>query len=370
MCGIAGIVASDRLDADDRDRVIRMRDVIAHRGPDEAGHIPATRRPALAHRRLSIVDLAAGQQPLSNEDGTRLDRLQRRDLQPRRRPRASSRRTATATARSRDTETIVHAYEQWGDDCVDRFRGMFAFAIWDAPRRRLLLARDRLGVKPLYWALRRRPRCCSAPRSRRSSRAGWSRARAERARAARAARHALPRRATETLFKGIHKLLPGHTARLRERRGHDARSTGTCRSDASRRDGRRSRTARCGRAVPRAARGVGPPAADGRRAARHVPLGRHRQQRDRRADGADDRPAAADVLGRVQGARVQRARTTRAQVATRDRRRRARGRHRRQRLLRRAAAAGVARGRADRASVERAAVLRLGAGAPSTSRSC
>jgi len=151
MCGIAGIVAADRLHADERARLTFMRDVLAHRGPDEAGtHVDG--QAGLAHRRLSIVDLAAGHQPLSNEDGQVWVAYNgeiynhhdlRVDLE------AAGHRYRTHS----DTETIVHAYEEWGDDCVHRFRGMFAFALWDARARRLLLARDRLGVKPLYWCL-------------------------------------------------------------------------------------------------------------------------------------------------------------------------------------------------------------------------
>jgi asparagine synthase (glutamine-hydrolysing) len=143
-------VAVDGLDQQAASRALRMRDIITHRGPDEAGlHLDA--HAALAHRRLSIVDLSSGQQPLSNEDGTVWVIFNgeiynhadvRRDLEA---------HGHTYRTRS-DTETIVHAYEQWGEDCVHRFRGMFAFAIWDAPRRRLLLVRDRLGIKPLYWA--------------------------------------------------------------------------------------------------------------------------------------------------------------------------------------------------------------------------
>jgi len=151
MCGIAGIVAADELHPDDTRRVARMRDTLVHRGPDAAG-LHADRCAALGHRRLSIIDLAAGQQPLANEDetiwitynGEVYNHAQlRKELE-----------TAGHVYRTRcDTETIVHAYEQWGDDCVQRFRGMFAFAIWDARRRRLLLARDRLGIKPLYWTV-------------------------------------------------------------------------------------------------------------------------------------------------------------------------------------------------------------------------
>src|SRR5262245_20041906 len=150
MCGIAGFVSVDGLDQDATSRAIRMRDVITHRGPDEAG-LRVDSHAALAHRRLSIVDLSTGQQPTSNEDGSIWIIFNgeiynhadiRRDLEAR-----------GHVYRSRsDTETIVHAYEEWGDECVHRFRGMFAFAIWAAPKRRLLLVRDRLGIKPVYWA--------------------------------------------------------------------------------------------------------------------------------------------------------------------------------------------------------------------------
>jgi len=151
MCGIAGFVSSDRLDDAAPARATAMRDVLTHRGPDEAG-LRTDEFAALAHRRLSIVDLSTGQQPLSNEDGTIWISFNgeiynhadiRRDLESR------GHRYRTKS----DTETIVHAYEEWGDECVHRFRGMFAFALWDAPNRRLVLVRDRLGVKPVYWAV-------------------------------------------------------------------------------------------------------------------------------------------------------------------------------------------------------------------------
>src|SRR5215213_4825339 len=150
MCGIAGLVSRDGLASDARARAVAMRDILVHRGPDEAG-LFHDGQAALAHRRLSIVDLTTGQQPLANEDRTVWVSFNgeiynhadvRRDLEP---------HGHVYRTRS-DTETIVHAYEQWGDECVHRFRGMFAFAIWDAPKRRLLLVRDRLGIKPLYWS--------------------------------------------------------------------------------------------------------------------------------------------------------------------------------------------------------------------------
>src|SRR6476659_1163879 len=151
MCGIAGIVASDQLHADEHARLLLMRDVITHRGPDAAG-VYVDRQAGLAHRRLSIVDLAHGHQPLGNEDGSiqlvfNGEIYNHADLRPTLEARGHAYRTRS------DTETIVHAYEEWGDACVEHFRGMFAFAIWDANRRRLLLARDRLGIKPLYWTV-------------------------------------------------------------------------------------------------------------------------------------------------------------------------------------------------------------------------
>jgi len=150
MCGIAGIVAVDRLDQDAPARAVRMRDIITHRGPDEAG-LHCDDAAALAHRRLSIVDLTTGQQPLSNEDGS-VWVVFNGEIYNHADVRAELQALGHRYRTKSDTETIVHAYEQWGEACVDRFRGMFAFAVWDAPRKRLLLVRDRLGIKPVYWA--------------------------------------------------------------------------------------------------------------------------------------------------------------------------------------------------------------------------
>ena len=206
MCGIAGIVACDRLGADAPARAIRMRDIMTHRGPDEAGlHVDACA--VLAHRRLSIVDLSTGQQPMSNEDGTVWIVYNgevynhadiRRDLE------ARGHRYRTKC----DTETIVHAYEEWGDDCVHRLRGMFAFAIWDAPRRRLLLVRDRLGIKPLYWTRARNTLLFGS-----EIKALLASDLIEPELNAAVLPEVLSTRYTageETLFRGIHKLLPGH----------------------------------------------------------------------------------------------------------------------------------------------------------------
>ena len=206
MCGIAGIVTEDGLHADERARVVCMRDVLAHRGPDDAGtHVDG--HAALAHRRLSIVDLATGRQPLANEDGTiwiayNGEIYNHADLRGELESHGHRYRTRS------DTETIVHAYEQWGDECVQRLRGMFAFAIWDAPRRRLLLARDRLGIKPLYWT-RAGGRLIFASEIKAILESGLVRAEPNEA----VLPELLATRYTsddQTLFKGIHRLLPGH----------------------------------------------------------------------------------------------------------------------------------------------------------------
>jgi asparagine synthase (glutamine-hydrolysing) len=152
MCGISGFVNRDESRPADRALLKRMTDVIAHRGPDGSGAYldgPC----ALGHRRLSIVDLSeAGGQPMANEDnsihvtfnGEIYNHLDLRDELA----------AAGHVFRSRcDTEVLVHGYEEWGEGLCERLRGMFAFAIWDAKRRRLLLARDRLGIKPLYYHL-------------------------------------------------------------------------------------------------------------------------------------------------------------------------------------------------------------------------
>src|SRR5258705_12939634 len=150
MCGIAGIVATDRVVPEDTARAVAMRDVMTYRGPAGAG-LHADAQAVLAHRRLSIIDLAGGHQPLSNETGAiwvtyNGEIYNHRDVR-------AQLETAGHTYRTRsDTETIVHAYEQWGDECVQHFRGMFAFAIWCSSARRLLLARHPLRAKPPYWA--------------------------------------------------------------------------------------------------------------------------------------------------------------------------------------------------------------------------
>ena len=157
MCGICGLFYyQETADRVEEATLVRMRDTMAHRGPDGEGlWIAPDRRTGLGHRRLSIVDLSPlAAQPMTNENGTiwvtyngeiynhlplRAELLQ------------AGHRFRTDHS---DTEVIVHAYEQWGPKCLERFEGKFAVGIWDGPRRRLFLARDRVGVKPLYFSFR------------------------------------------------------------------------------------------------------------------------------------------------------------------------------------------------------------------------
>ncbi|MCL4743888.1 MAG: amidotransferase 1, exosortase A system-associated [Burkholderiaceae bacterium] len=153
MCGLAGLF-SPRADAPrvfERALLKRMTDSIAHRGPDAEGfHVEP--HVALGHRRLSIIDIATGQQPMFNEDGSVVVSYNG-EIYNFQELAAELERSGHHFHTRSDTEVIVHAWEQWGEDCVKRFRGMFAFALWDRNRRTLFLARDRLGVKPLFWCV-------------------------------------------------------------------------------------------------------------------------------------------------------------------------------------------------------------------------
>jgi asparagine synthase (glutamine-hydrolysing) len=151
LCGICGKVYVDSSRPASAPEIEAMRDTMVTRGPD-AGGIHIDRHAGLGHRRLSIIDLAASAQPMSNEDGSVWIAYNgevynfvelRRDLVQR----GHTFRT------SGDTEVLVHLYEEYGVECVTRLRGMFAFAIWDARTDTLMLARDRIGIKPLYYAL-------------------------------------------------------------------------------------------------------------------------------------------------------------------------------------------------------------------------
>src|SRR5665213_3298322 len=206
MCGIAGKLLLDPVARVERPQIQAMLRPIAHRGPDAQG-IHLDGNVGLGHVRLSIIDLNTGAQPMTNEDETvwivfNGEIYNFAALRERLQAKGHVFRSQS------DTEVILHAYEEFGPDCVKELRGMFAFAIWDAKRRRLFVARDRVGIKPLYFCETGKafyfaselkaiiadaavPREINLPGIRQFL-----------------AFHYLP--GTETLFKNIHKLLPGH----------------------------------------------------------------------------------------------------------------------------------------------------------------
>ncbi|MDT5123036.1 MAG: hypothetical protein QOC96_2518 [Acidobacteriota bacterium] len=213
MCGINGIALSSRSRKTLDVRLLeRMRDVITHRGPDDAG-LYVDGNVGLGHRRLSIVDVAAGHQPMTNEDAT-LHITYNGEIYNHSDFRAELIARGHVYRTHCDTETILHLYEEYGASCVEHLRGMFAFAIWDERGRELFIARDRLGVKPLYYA----------------HTDDGSLYFASEIKSLLAARAVVPElnfsalpdylanHATsndETLFRGIKRLLPGHTLRWR-----------------------------------------------------------------------------------------------------------------------------------------------------------
>jgi asparagine synthase (glutamine-hydrolysing) len=147
VCGICGIVSSNG--PADPDRLAAMSAKLVHRGPDSDG-IFAEGQAALAARRLAIIDLETGDQPIANEDST-IHVVQNGELYNYRELRAELERAGHRFRTHGDTEVLVHLYEREGLEFARRLRGMFAVALWDAPRRRLVLARDRYGIKPLYY---------------------------------------------------------------------------------------------------------------------------------------------------------------------------------------------------------------------------
>ncbi|HTV54118.1 MAG TPA: asparagine synthase (glutamine-hydrolyzing) [Terriglobia bacterium] len=151
MCGICGIYNFDSNESVNPDLLEAMNRQIIHRGPDDEGFYVA-RNVGLAMRRLSIIDVASGHQPMTNEDSSLWlvfngEIYNHQELRPDLEARGHHYRTRS------DTETILHLFEEYGRDCVRYLRGMFAFVIWDARRRRLFAARDRLGIKPFYYRL-------------------------------------------------------------------------------------------------------------------------------------------------------------------------------------------------------------------------
>jgi asparagine synthase (glutamine-hydrolysing) len=212
MCGICGIFHRDRARRVERDTLAEMNQRIVHRGPDDDGFFVES-NVGLAMRRLSIIDIQTGHQPISNEDENLWivyngELYNHRDLRKDLEPRGHRYRTKS------DTETIVHLFEEYGRDCVKYLRGMYAFAIWDRRKRELFIARDRLGIKPLYYwydgktllfgseikAILAHPEV--NPEFNRGTLAEYL------------AFGYIPE--PETMYTGIKKLLPGHTLELGE----------------------------------------------------------------------------------------------------------------------------------------------------------
>ncbi len=149
MCGIAGIVSFEGRPIHERE-LRDMCDVIVHRGPDDSGYYLGAQA-GLAMRRLSIIDLASGRQPVSNEDGSVWVVLNG-EIYNFKQLRAELESRGHVFATRSDTEVIVHLYEEYGKHCVEHLRGMFGFALWDDRQKQFLLARDRIGIKPVYYA--------------------------------------------------------------------------------------------------------------------------------------------------------------------------------------------------------------------------
>lgn len=205
MCGIYGI-ASHRL-AIDQETLEARTNTLDHRGPDDAGtHLD--HRAGLGHRRLSIIDLAGGKQPIYNEDGTKCI-VFNGEIYNYRTLRDQLVQKGHRFATNSDTETILHAYEEWGDASVERLRGMFSFAIWDSADGTMFLARDRLGIKPMFYGEHHGQLFFASEMKAILADAAFPRTIDDQALAAYFNFSYIP--APMTIFTGIRKLLPGHT---------------------------------------------------------------------------------------------------------------------------------------------------------------
>jgi asparagine synthase (glutamine-hydrolysing) len=205
MCGIAGIMSFDDAPVA-REDVRAMCLAMTHRGPDDEGYFVGPQI-GLGMRRLSIIDLAGGHQPIANEDGS-VQAVLNGEIYNYRALRRELEGRGHVFRTGSDTETIVHLYEDRGDRCVDELRGMFAFAVWDLRQRRLLVARDRLGIKPLYYS-RNGNRLLFAS----ELKALLALPELERRVGIASVDHLLTTLTTpaaESIVAGVHKLLPGH----------------------------------------------------------------------------------------------------------------------------------------------------------------
>ncbi len=153
MCGVAGIVSANRYDRVSEKILVAMRDAQLHRGPDEAG-LYLGEGVGLGHRRLSIIDLCHGQQPMVDE-AAGLALVYNGELYNFQSLKAELEQQGATFASHSDTEVLLRAWQHWGEACLPRLRGMFAFAVWDMRAERIFLVRDHIGVKPLYYGFTR-----------------------------------------------------------------------------------------------------------------------------------------------------------------------------------------------------------------------
>jgi len=205
MCGICGIYNLDGRPVD-RNLLERMNSTMIHRGPDDEGYY-LEGNVGLGHRRLSIIDLNTGHQPIFNEDKSKVivfngEIYNFMDLRTQLEQKGHIFKTKT------DTEVILHGYEEWGQDCVSRLRGMFAFALWDKSKRTLFLARDRLGIKPLYYCKNGSKFVLASELKAILEVPNLSRELDLEAVSDYLSFGYIP--APKTIFKGVYKLLPGH----------------------------------------------------------------------------------------------------------------------------------------------------------------
>jgi len=149
MCGIFAIKYSDTIRTVDASIVRQAIDLMVHRGPDDSG-IFVSGNIGLGHRRLSIIDLSSGHQPMMNEDD-QISVVYNGEIYNYQEIRKELIARGHIFKTHCDTEVILHGYEEWGVDCVGKFNGMFAFALWDNYKKRLWVVRDRIGIKPLYY---------------------------------------------------------------------------------------------------------------------------------------------------------------------------------------------------------------------------
>src|SRR5262245_52840124 len=218
MCGIAGLFSLQGKPVFEEE-VQSMCDAMVHRGPNDDGYYTA-QNVVLGMRRLSIIDVEGGHQPVQNEDGS-VWVVFNGEIYNFKALRGLLERQGHRFRTSTDTEVIVHLYEQYGESCVDKMRGMFAFAIWDERRKTLLLGRDRLGIKPLFYTVAdgrlafgsELKALLQLPEVER--RLNWS--------SVNYLFTAMCTPSSESIVEGVHKLKPGHILTASVRKGIQTR---------------------------------------------------------------------------------------------------------------------------------------------------